>query len=50
MPWLWSRTVSDLMILREWSEKNDGRADINRDGRVDLFDHLEAIELGMRCL
>ncbi|UYV11795.1 MAG: hypothetical protein NCW75_10855 [Phycisphaera sp.] len=42
-------TAYDLIVLQAWAERDDDRADINRDGRIDLFDHLKAIEIGMSC-
>lgn len=42
-------TAFDLMILEEWAQEGDPRADINQDGHIDLFDRHEAVQIGMGC-
>lgn len=42
-------TIFDLLVLRKWMQLGDPRADVNKDGHIDLFDHLETVEQGMRC-
>ena len=42
-------TIFDMMVLEQWAQKGNPRADVNGDGRIDLFDRLAALELGARC-
>lgn len=42
-------TVFDMLIFSRWLEEGSERADLNRDGRADLFDHLELLHLAAGC-
>jgi len=42
-------TAFDLAILEDWAQEGNPRADVNQDGRIDLFDRLATIEIVMAC-
>ncbi|MFG0285153.1 MAG: hypothetical protein ACF8R7_12085 [Phycisphaerales bacterium JB039] len=42
--------IADILLFDQLMQARDERADLNRDGRFDLFDHLVLIDLGTRCI